>query len=186
MTNKEQEKLSREELDALIAAGEAEEQMKRKKTVKIVALCAFLLIVAIGSYVAFRPEPIPEIYTTPDGNVDWAKQAEKFRKEGKYKEVYDYHFEYAQVSDGKHYGLIDVKGNLIVPIKYDEVSSFSDPFPGYSLVRKDNKYGLVDKNGKEAIPVIYDDIASPTGGVMKVKQGDSTFYINSSGARVEM
>lgn len=175
----------RKELDAMIAAGEEEDRQAKRRLIRNVIIGAVVLILGIGAYTLFRPEYIPDVYVNADGNVDWVKQAEKFRKEGKYKEVYDYHAQYAVVSDGKKYGLIDVKGNLVVPVKYDEVSSFSDPYPHLSLVRLGNKYGLVNLQGKEQVPVIYDEISVPSGGVMKVKKGDQEFYIDDQGKQVE-
>lgn len=54
-------------------------------------------------------------------------------------------------------GLIDKKGNIVVPIKYHDVYGFKD---GMALVTMADrglyrKHGYVNKNGKEVIPLIY-------------------------------
>ena len=45
-------------------------------------------------------------------------------------------------------GMLDLKGKMMIPCKYQSVSIFSE---GLSAVEKDGKWGYVDKNGKEVI-----------------------------------
>jgi hypothetical protein len=79
-----------------------------------------------------------------------------------YKEV-DYNFGYSEeglfkVIDTKDkIGFVNASGKLIVPCKYDYVSSFEN---GFSVVRYlkgeyEYTYGFIDSTGKEVIPVKY-------------------------------
>jgi hypothetical protein len=79
-----------------------------------------------------------------------------------YKEV-DYNFGYSKeglfkVIDTKDkIGFVNASGKLIVPCKYDYVSSFEN---GFSVVRYlkgeyEYTYGFIDSTGKEVIPVKY-------------------------------
>ena len=56
----------------------------------------------------------------------------------------------------KKYGFIDLKDNIIIPIKYDWVNNyFSDNLVGVEL---NGKFGFVHKNGNEVIYPKYDEI----------------------------
>lgn len=52
-------------------------------------------------------------------------------------------------------GIIDINGNIIIDLIYDEFKFIND---SYIIAKKDNKYGLIDKNNKEIIPFEYDRI----------------------------
>ncbi|NJK82563.1 MAG: WG repeat-containing protein [Saprospiraceae bacterium] len=64
------------------------------------------------------------------------------------------------------YGLIDTLGNLVVPIKYDEIDNI-----GYSLtpVKLNNKWGFVSKNGELSIPPKYEMVNPFNFGFAAVK-----------------
>jgi len=51
----------------------------------------------------------------------------------------------AQVEIGGKHGFIARSGQLVVPVKFDEVRSFSD---GLAWVRLGNEQGYIDKVGK--------------------------------------
>ena len=69
---------------------------------------------------------------------------------------YDYvdafHNGYAIVKKNMLYGIIDIKGNLVVPLKYDEINKFNN---GLAKVKLNEKYGFIDKNGNEVISLKY-------------------------------
>ncbi|HML37407.1 MAG TPA: WG repeat-containing protein [Bacillota bacterium] len=58
--------------------------------------------------------------------------------------------------DGK-YGFLDLSGNEIIPLVYDDAFSFHE---GLAAVCKDGKWGFIDKNGGEAIAPVYDQVDS--------------------------
>jgi hypothetical protein len=185
MTEEEQE-ARRREMEAELAANEEADRMRRRNLIRGVIIGAVVIIAAIVAISVFYKPGEPEVYTDQYGDVDYVKQADKLRRSGKWKEVYAFHAGYAPVSDGKKYGLVDVHGTLLVPIKYDEVSSFNDPYPDLSLVKVGDKYGLVNKQGKEVLAPEYDNIDVPTGSIMKVKKGQEEFYVDLNGKRVNM
>lgn len=58
---------------------------------------------------------------------------------------------YTYFTGGK-WGLIDPTGKEITPIKYDNISDFSE---GRALVGISEKFGYIDTTGEEVVPVIY-------------------------------
>ncbi len=58
--------------------------------------------------------------------------------------------------DGK-YGFMDMSGNEIIPLIYDEAYSFNE---GLAAVCKGGKWGFIDKAGTEVILPIYDQVDS--------------------------
>ena len=66
----------------------------------------------------------------------------------------------------KKYGFSDLKGNLVVPYKYDiprfpfNTSSLLPRFydDGYAIVYVNGKAGVIDTKGKIVLPLIYDSI----------------------------
>ena len=52
---------------------------------------------------------------------------------------------FSKVEKNKKVGYVDVKGNVVVPLIYDEGFPFSD---GLAAVRMGSKWGYVDMQGK--------------------------------------
>jgi hypothetical protein len=50
------------------------------------------------------------------------------------------------------YGVIDTKGNLIIPTMYDDFSYFED---NLAWAKKNGKWGIIDKNNKVVVPFQY-------------------------------
>lgn len=185
-TNNQDSEQRRRELEAEIAANDAADLQAKKRQKRVIITVGAIIVVALVGYLVFRPAYVPEVYYDKGGRIDYARQAEKLRGEGKYKEVYDFRHDYAVVSDGKKYGLCDVKGNLVIPIQYDEVGTFSDPYKDRALVRRDSLYGLCDKSGKEVVKAVYEEIGVPSNGVVEVTQGGKQFYIDLNGNKVNL
>lgn len=183
MTQEEME-ARRREMEAEIAANEAADQEYRRKLKRNIILGAIIIIVAIVSYLVLKPNNEPDVYYQ-NGDIDYVAQADKLRRSGKFQEVSQFRGGYAIVSDGKKYGIVDVKGNIICPIKYDAIeSNYSEHYPDLALVKVGEKYGLVDKSGKETVKPIYDEIGSIASGTMEVKLGEETFRIDTQGNKV--
>jgi len=53
------------------------------------------------------------------------------------------------------YGVVNNKGQVIVPFEYDFISEFNQ---GLAKVEKNKKYGLMDINGNLVIPVMYESL----------------------------
>lgn len=184
MTQEEQE-ARRKQMEAEIAANEAADLTSKRRTVRTLIIIFAIVFVGIGAYLALRPHPEPDVYYK-DGDIDYVAQADKLRRSGKFKEVNAFRGGYAVVGDGKKYGIVDVRGNVICPIKYDEIeSNYSMHYPDMALVRVGDKHGLVDKSGKEVLKPIYDDIGPVSNETMQVTQGKDTFYVDTNGNKID-
>ncbi len=73
-----------------------------------------------------------------DGNLWYEQNVLKVQKDGKI-------------------GLIDLTGNEIIPIEYDEISAIPEIENSFK-VKKDSKYGIVDGDGKTVVQAQYADI----------------------------
>lgn len=185
MTQEEQE-ARRREMEAEIAANEAADREYKRKLIRNLVVGAVVIVVLVVGYLVLKPESEPDVYYK-NGDIDYVAQADKLRRSGQFKEVNAFRGGYAIVSDGKKWGIVDVNGTVVCPIKYDAVeSNYSEHYPDMALVKVGDKYGLVDKNGKEVVKPIYDSIGSISGGTMEVKQGEETFYIDAQGNKVDM
>ncbi len=185
MTQEEQE-ARRREMEAEIAANEEAEREYKRKLKRNIIVGAAVIIVAIVAYLVLKPNNEPDVYYK-NGDIDYVAQADKLRRSGKFETVMAFRGGYAIVGNGKKYGIVDVNGNIICPIKYDAVvSNYSEHYPNLALVKVGEKFGLVDKNGNEVVKAVYDEIGSLSGGTMEVKQGKETFYIDTQGKRVNL
>ena len=88
----------------------------------------------------------------------------------------------ARVKKANKWGYIDTTGNIVIPIKFNEVENFSD---NLARVRKDRKWGLYDNTGKELIKPTFDYIGPFVNGVARVAIDAEEFYMNTEGLRVD-
>ena len=89
---------------------------------------------------------------------DWAKQ---------YDYVDDCICGLAKVSKANKYGYVDQKGNLIVPLIYDEALTFNE---GKAAVKKENRWGYLDNTGKVVVEPYYEDAGSFHDSLAYVKK----------------
>ena len=65
--------------------------------------------------------------------------------------------EYSQYMGQQYkYGLLDLDGNVIIPIEYDMILEMDDS--NWFLCEKDEKYGIIDKDGTVVHDIIYDEV----------------------------
>ncbi|MBK8953756.1 MAG: WG repeat-containing protein [Chitinophagaceae bacterium] len=84
----------------------------------------------------------------------------------------------AVISRGKEkVGMIDKKGNEIIPCMYDEVGEISDSMIAVKMI---DKWGYCDINGKLIISCRFEEAHSFYEGEALVKSGDA-YYINKKG-----
>ncbi len=76
---------------------------------------------------------------------------------------------YAVVGDGRHFGIIDRRGQLLIPLKLDGALRFSE---GYAAVMIGDRCGFVDVRGKMVIETIYAQVRSFHGGFAAVRLPD--------------
>ncbi len=90
-----------------------------------------------------------------------------------------------KVGEKLEYGVIDRKGELIIPFSLSRISEFSEGLAG---IRKGEKEGFIDKRGEMVIPAKFDYVREFSDGVAAVRVGDWDTgrygYINRSGTFV--
>ena len=82
--------------------------------------------------------------------------------------------------DGK-YGFLDLSGNEIVPLVYDEAYPFSG---GLAAVCRNGKWGFVDKTGKEVVAIGFDTASRFGGSLAVVSIGGKWGLIDKEGKTV--
>lgn len=86
----------------------------------------------------------------------------------------------AVVAKNQKMGLIDKKGQFVVPMIY----SFDVPMPVWknlTVVRLKGKEGVIDNTGKIVIPIIYNIIYGMADGILYVSNNDVSYYIDTEG-----
>ncbi|MES2617287.1 MAG: WG repeat-containing protein [Bacteroidota bacterium] len=80
----------------------------------------------------------------------------------------------------KKWGIKDTITNaLIVPAKYDYISSFANE--GMIGFEQQKMHGFLNKSGKEICPAIYNSVTEFNNGLAAVRVGDKWGYIDTSG-----
>jgi hypothetical protein len=94
---------------------------------------------------------------------------------------------YKDKTEGALGGFINKKGDLIIPLMYEYVTSFSE---GLAAVKKDGKWGFIDGNNKVVIPFIY-EVTYPNlyegfvNGRASLKKDGKSIKIDKTGKCVE-
>jgi len=189
MTSEEEK---RAEMNRILEANEEAERKSKKRTIKVLSIVGLLLILAsAGGYYYSTHQEEPEVYYLEDGRtIDYRRMLEKLIKSGKYDQVYKFRNDCAPVEKNEKIGLVNGKGQLIVPIKYDQVDYFDTFYPGMAKVTNydkegNPKYGLVNKQGKEVVKPVYDDIGTFQDGYALVSRDGKEMYIDKEGKEVE-
>ena len=84
----------------------------------------------------------------------------------------------AVMKDGK-WGMIDHDGNVVIPFKYQGLTSFSQ---GRCAVLINGKWGCIDREEKLVIPAIYEmHIYFESNKTAKVYKDGKSFFIDLDG-----
>ena len=78
------------------------------------------------------------------------------------------------------YGLIDIKGNVVLEPQYDQLNVIND-HPNLMQVRKQGKYGVVDNQGKVILEPIYDMISTWTPELLELSLKDKSGLADKDG-----
>jgi hypothetical protein len=82
------------------------------------------------------------------------------------------------VSRNSKFGYLDLRGNIAIPLEYDDLDSFSH---GLAPVKKGVKWGYIDRDGKVRIPFIFDQAGLFASGLAPARIGKETGFIDVSG-----
>lgn len=81
-------------------------------------------------------------------------------------------------------GLYNHKGELVIPIKYDDIAHPSDKSQTYSVCSA-GKWGVINKKGKIIIPIEYDGVSQISSGYMySVCKAGEWAIINKKGENI--
>lgn len=61
------------------------------------------------------------------------------------------------------WGAIDAKGNMIIPIEYDEIIDIQNTYGPVFKIKKGNYYGILDNSGKFLKPIQYSHVDGLSG-----------------------
>ncbi|HEY0029828.1 MAG TPA: WG repeat-containing protein, partial [Bacteroidia bacterium] len=81
----------------------------------------------------------------------------------------------ARVKKDHKWGYVDTVGNIIIPIKYQQVENFSE---GIARVRLGSKWGLMDNTGREIIKPTFVFIGEFINGKARVLLEGEEYYMN--------
>ena len=88
----------------------------------------------------------------------------------------------AQNREDEKWGFLDLKGNIVIPLDYNNRPTFSE---GIALVEKDGKYGYIDIKGNTIIPFIYDRAQDNfNNGIAKIYKERKYGFIDKTGNEI--
>lgn len=174
----------REDEKPSLPPSEAKQSKASSKVLSIIAACILALaIIGGGAYYWFE---IREDYSLE-------KLAEITT--GEY-ELYDFHDGYAAIKKDEMLGVVNKKGEIIVPpIFHPGMNTDLDGNTCYAFMSEDRmllskkidgklKFGFIDKNGNEIIPFIYEEARNFTNGLSQVRRDGKRGYIDKEGKEV--
>lgn len=92
--------------------------------------------------------------------------------------VDDFNHGLARVNKNGKAGFINTKGEIVIPLEYDELFIFSE---GKAIARKDKNWGFINEKNETVIPFEYDGLHQFLGGKAPVKLNEKWGYINAHG-----
>ena len=89
----------------------------------------------------------------------------------------------AKVSRNGQWGYIDMKGNIVIPLREDlkDAGYFHE---GFALIKSNGKFGYIDKTGKVVIPCNFDFAQNFNEGMALVGNGVKKTFINKEGKTI--
>lgn len=114
-----------------------------------------------------------------------AKTSSPYAIEPKYERVQSFSEGLAAVFANEHWGYVDTKGNVVIPLEYDSVLPFRE---GLAAVASEGYWGFINKSGDVVIKPQYemldiqpDDIGGFSEGLAAVSINDRWGFIDKSG-----
>ena len=113
------------------------------------------------------------------------KEGNELFKTDKYNllEIVDNYIAVSNNEDNTQIGYLDIKGNQIGEIKYNNLWGFVD---GIARVEYEGKYGYINNKGQEIIPLIYEYADEFKNGYAIVNNGEKLKLIDTNGNEVEI
>lgn len=83
--------------------------------------------------------------------------------------------------DGRTYGFINTKGEVVIPFKYNYAYPFRD---GVSQVKLNGKWGMINRQGQLVIACSYDELTGFQEGLARITVNGQKGFINKEGTVV--
>lgn len=78
-------------------------------------------------------------------------------------------------------GIMDNKGNIVLPLKYDYINIDKYVTDSIFAVSINNKFGYIDRKGNVVVDINYEDVGNFQNGFFKVKRNGKYGVIDKSG-----
>lgn len=82
------------------------------------------------------------------------------------------------VQENNKWGLLNTKGEMTIPYKYDRIYSLTED---YLVVEQNKKVGIADKTGKIILNIAYESIRTYTIDFFQVQQNGKWFWVDKTG-----
>lgn len=129
-----------------------------------------------------------ERYSRPAGSYGYIDRRGMEVIPPRYEWAGTFHNGMAQIKSGSKWGYINKAGEEVIPPKYDINRKFD--CDGFAKVSVNRKWGIIDKTGKTVVPVVMDKIYGYDlpfyEGLACVQRGDSVWFVNQKGDKVEV
>ena len=122
--------------------------------------------------VFYHYENYPNIKPFVESGLWKVVHGEEIMVQPKYEITEVFEQKYIKAKINGKWSLLDQKGKMIIPPKYDDVSNIDRGTKSVFYVVKDEKTGIVNKQGKEMTPIDYDVISEGEKEVFVLTQGD--------------
>ena len=99
-----------------------------------------------------------------------------------YSFAHDYENEVGIVQCGEKWGMLGLKGETLIPCRYDEVEFLENTKKQIiRIYKREEKYGLIDSLGQLALQLAFDEVGSFREGLLAVKQNGSWGFVDRFG-----
>jgi KWG len=122
--------------------------------------------------VFYHYESYPNMKPFEEKGLWGVVRGEEIMVQPKYEITEVFEQKYIKAKINGKWSLLDQEGKMIIPPKYDDVSSIDKETKSVFYVVKDEKIGLVNIQGKEIMPIDYDVISEGEKEVFVLTQGD--------------
>ena len=122
--------------------------------------------------VFYHYESYPNMKPFEEKGLWGVVRGEEIMVQPKYEITEVFEQKYIKAKINGKWSLLDQKGKMIIPPKYDDVSNIDRGTKSVFYVVKDEKTGIVNKQGKEMTPIDYDVISEGEKEVFVLTQGD--------------
>ncbi len=103
----------------------------------------------------------------------------------KYEHVVAFSNERAMVYKNKKWGLIDARGELVLPLVYDDMNYIPNSNKNlFYIAQNQSKTGYIDNEARVIVPLQYEKLRNFSEGLVAVRKGSLWGFVNEKGEEV--